>query len=202
MSRLPFGPLDDGALVVCVDMQRIFLEPGDWFCPAGLEILPAIRSLVAARPERSWFTRFITAKTPEAATGTWQRYYRHWTGVTQEAAGADVLDLHGDLAPYAGPGRVFDKWTHDAFDSDGFAAAVAGRQPSALVFCGVETDVCILASVLSAVDLGYRVVIPRDAVASSDRAGHRACLDAVYPRFDQQVELVSLDDILAEWTTP
>ena len=44
-----------------------------------------------------------------------------------------------------------------------------------------------------------RVVVAVDAVASSDAAGHRACLDAVYPRFDQQIELATSDVILAAW---
>lgn len=199
MTRLPFGPLDDSAVVVCVDMQRLFLEPGAWYCPAGLEALPAIRSLVSAHPERSLFTRFITAETPEAATGTWRRYYRQWHVVTQEEAGTAVLELHPDLKAFAAPERVFDKWGYDGFGSPKFAAALAERDPGAVIFCGVETDVCVLATVLSAVDLGYRVIVAREAVAGSDATSHESCLEMLYRRFDQQVELVALDDILREW---
>ena len=70
MSGLVFGPPDGAAWHLCIDMQRIFLEPGDWYCPAGLEILPAIRRLAAHAPDRSAFTRFITAATPEEAGDT------------------------------------------------------------------------------------------------------------------------------------
>ena len=72
-------------------------------------------------------------------------------------------------------------------------------QPSALVLSGVETDVCVLATALSAVDFGYRTVIAVDAVASSVAASHEACLAHVYPRYDQQIELASVDDIIAAW---
>ncbi|MHC2279292.1 hypothetical protein ACVME8_005935 [Bradyrhizobium diazoefficiens] len=37
-----------------------------------------------------------------------------------------------------------------------------------------ETDVCVLSTVLSAVDLGFRVVIVEDALCSSSDVGHDA----------------------------
>ena len=202
MSALPFGPLDARTLHVCIDMQRIFLEPGPWYGPAGLEILPAVKRLLDHAPARACFTRFITAVTPEDAAGSWRRFYRHWHAVTQEEAGAEILDLHPDLAPYAAAGRVFDKPTHDAFDSPAFARHIAVEAPSALVLSGIETDVCVLATALSAVDLGHRTVIATDAVASSVPASHDACLSLVYPRYDQQIELATVTEILAAWSAP
>ena len=202
MSALPFGPLDARTLHVCIDMQRIFLEPGPWYGPAGLEVLPAVKRLLDHAPARACFTRFMTAATPEDATGSWRRYYRHWHAVTQGEAGAEVLGLHPDLAPYAAADRVFDKPTHDAFHSPDFAHHIAAEAPSALVLSGVETDVCVLATALSAVDLGHRTVIATDAVASSVPESHDACLAHVYPRYDQQIELAKVSAILAAWSAP
>ncbi len=199
MSGLSFGPLDQRAFHVCIDMQRIFLEPGPWFGAAGLAILPNIARLSDHAPKRSLFTRFITAKTAAEAPGTWQRYYTHWSEVTQEKAGGDILDLHGELAPRAMSENVFDKPTHDSFHDPAFAQRLDQEAPSALIFSGVETDVCVLATALTAVDLGHRVVIATDAVASSSEASHQACLDLVYPRFDQQIELATTDEILSQW---
>ena len=48
-----FGPLDRNACVVCVDMQRLFLEPGEWHCPAGLDILANCRELAAAAGDQA-----------------------------------------------------------------------------------------------------------------------------------------------------
>ena len=39
-----------------------------------------------------------------------------------------------------------------------------------VIVSGVETDVCVLATVMSAMDRGYRVVVPSDAVHGSDAA--------------------------------
>lgn len=180
-------------------MQRIFLEPGPWYSAAGVEVIPQIRRLLDHAPGEALFTRFITAETPEAAQGSWRRYYRRWHEVTQAEAGREVLDLHPELAPYAAPDRLFDKPTHDAFDSPEFARRVAALAPSALILSGVETDVCVLATAMSAVDLGYRTLVAVDAVASSVAESHAACLAHVFPRFDQQIELASVGDILAAW---
>lgn len=198
-SGIIFGPLGPDTLHVVIDMQRIFLEPGPWYGPAGLDILPAIAALIAHAPEQSLFTRFITAATPESADGNWQRYYEHWREVTQQKAGSEILALHDALLPYAPQERTFDKRTHDAFDTPDFTAYLRDKVPETLIFSGVETDVCVLATVLSAVDLGYRVIIARDAVAGSVAAAHQACLEHIYPRFDQQIEVADTAEILAAW---
>lgn len=199
MSSLPFGPLDARARHLCIDMQRLFLVPGVWYAEAGVAILPAIRRLLDHAPERAIFTRFITAERAEAATGSWQRYYRRWHQVTRDELPEGALGLHPDLAPYATGARVFDKATHDAFDDAAFARHIETLQPSALILSGVETDVCVLATAMSAVDLGYRTVIAVDAVASSVAESHKACLEHVYPRYDQQIELARVDEIIAAW---
>src|SRR3546814_8162869 len=53
---------------------------------------------------------------------------------------------------------------------------------------GLEADVCVLATALDAVDLGYRVVIASDAVTSSSAVGHRGAIDMLLARFDRQVD--------------
>ena len=109
------------------------------------------------------FTRFVTADRAEDAKGSWQRYYRRWSAVTRSEAGSEVFDLHPDLAGRAAHGRIFDKTTHDAFHGADFARHLEGIPASALILSGIETDVCVLATALSAVDLGYRTVIAVDA---------------------------------------
>lgn len=200
MSTLPFGPLDGDAWHLCIDMQRLFLEPGEWYCPAGLDILPAIVRLTDHAPDRSAFTRFITPMTVEEAPGRWRHYYERWSSVTRAEVGDAAMELHADLQPLANPELVFDKATHNGFDSEALVAFLEEQAPSALVLTGIETDVCVLATALSAVDRGIRVVIASDAVASSDSVAHRACLDLVYPRFDQQIEQTTCAALLAsEW---
>ena len=69
----------------------------------------------------------------------------------------------------------------------------------AIVITGAETDVCVLAAVLGAVDFGYRVVIASDAICSSADATHDALLQLYKSRFSEQIEIAETELILASW---
>lgn len=64
---------------------------------------------------------------------------------------------------------------------------------------GAETDVCVLSTVLSAVDLGYRVIIASDALCSSADESHDALLSLYAKRFDVQIELADSRQIFLNW---
>ena len=194
---LPFGFLDEQAMHICIDMQQIFLEPGPWYAEAGLALLPQIEQLVHARNLPTVFTRFITPSTATEAIGSWQNYYKFWHQVTKEEAGEGWLALHPNLQKFAHSENTFDKTTYDAFASGSFRSSIKRANPSALVFSGIETDVCVLATVLTAVDLSYRTIVVKDAVISSDLNSHNACFEFLFPRYSQQIEIAKVTDILS-----
>ncbi|MGB0708757.1 MAG: cysteine hydrolase family protein [bacterium] len=194
---LPFGFLDEQALHICIDMQQIFLKPGPWYAEAGLAVLPKIEQLVHARNLPTVFTRFITPSTATEAIGSWQTYYEFWHQVTKEEAGEECLALHPTLQKFAKTENTFDKTTYDAFASGSFRSSIEKANPSALIFSGIETDVCVLATVLTAVDLGMRTIIAKDAVTSSDLNSHNACFEFIFPRYSQQIEIATVAEILS-----
>ncbi|MGO7770942.1 isochorismatase family protein, partial [Rhizobium ruizarguesonis] len=57
---------------------------------------------------------------------------------------------------------------NDAFELRRIPPRLQGSETDKLIFSGVENDVCVYASVLDAVDAGYRVILAKDAVASGD----------------------------------
>jgi nicotinamidase-related amidase len=70
-----------------------------------------------------------------------------------------------------------------------------------IIITGAETDVCVLATVLDAVDLGYPVNVIADAVCSSTDASHDAAMLLYSTRFYQQVQMLSTDVLLDIWPT-
>ena len=68
-----------------------------------------------------------------------------------------------------------------------------------ILITGAETDVCVLAAVLGAVDLGYRVVVVTDAVCSSADGPHDNLLALYSDRFSQQVETADSQEVLSSW---
>ena len=191
--------LPPDTLHVVIDMQRLFVEHSEWSVPDLPKIIPPILKLTEAHPRETVFTRFITPSTPERAQGQWRHYYRHWHSVTLAEMDPALLDLIQPLPKHARPDAILDKPSHGGFESPAFVEALASRNASVLVLTGVETEVCVLAFAFAATDRGYRVIIVEDAVASSSAAGHRAALDAIYPRLDQQIQIATVDQVLAAW---
>ena len=64
---------------------------------------------------------------------------------------------------------------------------------------GGETDVCVLAAVMGAIDLGYRVLVVKDAVWSSADATHDKMVDVYCERFRWQLEAAETEPILRAW---
>lgn len=199
---LRFGPLPANSIHVCVDMQRVFAEATPWHTPWMSRVLPVVRRIVAAHPAHTIFTRFMPPIHAEDMDGAWRRYYQHWRKLTLEHADPRLFDLIPDLACFSPPAQVFNKSVYSPWYEPRFEAAVQQRQPDALVISGAETDVCVLAAVLGAVDRGYRVVLPVDALCSSSDQSHDALLMLYAARFSQQIETAETDAILAAWQEP
>ena len=199
MTPSPLRSLGPRTLHVVVDMQRVFAEATDWRVPAITAVMDPILALVRAHPRATVFTRFMTPATIDQASGDWQRFYGRWRAVVGDRMDRAMLDLMQPLAGFSPPAEVCDKTTYSAFASAEFAASIAKRGTQTLVLSGVETDVCVLATALDAVDSGLHVVLAADALTSWSEAGHRAALESIYPRLDQQIEIATTAAILAAW---
>ncbi|MGE0004472.1 MAG: cysteine hydrolase family protein [Parvibaculaceae bacterium] len=200
MEGLRFGAIGGCAVHACIDMQGLFAEETDWASPVVYEIAPRAGRIAARAPHLTLFTRFLTPARAEDAKGQWRIYYRHWRSVLSSNIDAGLLDIIPPLRRFVPPARVIDKYVHSAFEAPAFQDALDELDADTIIFTGVETDVCVLATALTAIDRGYRTILVSDAIASSSPPGHRASLDSVYPRFDQQVEIVDTDTLLRAWT--
>ena len=201
MATGPLRSLGSSTLHVVVDMQRVFAEATEWRIPALAEVIEPILALARAHPRDIVFTRFMTPPTVESASGDWQRFYARWRSVVGDRIDAAMFDLMEPFGKLVPPAEVCDKTTFSAFASADFVASLARRGVQTLVLSGVETDVCVLATALDAVDRGLHVVLATDALTSWSAAGHRAALEAIYPRFDQQIDIASVAEITAAWPT-
>lgn len=196
MNRL-FGPIPSSALHLVVDMQEMFRSHPDWGAESLTRIIPAIQRLLRARPDSAYFSRFIPAQNPDHAIGAWQRYYRRWSSVTLDNLAAGQVDVVQELRPWAK--RVADKIGYSAMANPGLRQAAISHCDQCLILSGVETDVCVLATAMEAIDAGLRVILATDALASSSQKCHVQALDILHDRFDEQVELGTVDQILAAW---
>lgn len=188
------------AVHLCLDMQNLFDVGGPWPTPWMPRVLPKVVQLAACSPERTVFTRFITPYPSESLPGLWRVYYEKWPQVRRGVVADALLDLRPELAHFAPPAKVFDKRVYSAFADGRLHAFLRRRQIDTLIVTGSETDVCVLSSALAAVDLGYRIVIARDAVCSSSDEAHDALIRLYERRFAVQIEIANTQDIVAAWS--
>jgi nicotinamidase-related amidase len=189
----------DSAVHLCVDMQRIFAPGGLWETPWMERVLPAIIDLVARYPERTVFTRFITPAYPEEAPGQWRSYFRRWKAATRQEMDSSQLELVPELARFAPPAAVIDKPAYSAFFRSPLAAFLTEKGVRTVIVSGAETDVCVLSTVLDAINIGFRVVLVEDALCSSSDAGHDALMTMYRLRFTEQIDLVTAEALTEVW---
>lgn len=196
---LPYGPLGPRTWHLCLDMQNLFAEETPWHTPWMRRVLPVVTRIAEAHPERTVFTRFVPPRRAGDMPGSWRRYYERWRELTLERIDPRLLELVPPLAALAPPATVIEKRHYSPFAAPRLRRLLAERDVEALIVTGAETDVCVLAAVLGAVDRGYRVILATDAICSGSDRTHDALMTLYRERFSLQIETAESAAILAAW---
>ncbi|MFZ5781994.1 MAG: cysteine hydrolase family protein [Pseudomonadota bacterium] len=191
--------LDRTAVHLAVDMQRLFAEPTDWFVPWLPRVLPNVLKVAERHPDRTIFTRFVPPQVPEQAVGAWRDYFRRWREMARDRIDPALLEIVEPLRRLAPPAKILDKPVYSAFSHPRLAPSLRRRGVETLIVTGGETDVCVMATVAAAVDLGFRVVLPADALCSSHDPTHDALMRLYSERFTQQIHTVSTEQVVEDW---
>jgi nicotinamidase-related amidase len=176
---LRLGPPGENTIPLCVDMQRIFAEDTAWKTPWFDRVLPNIVAIAAKHPERALFTRFVTARSPGDGAGMWRLYYGRWSSMTIDSLGADKVDLVPDLARFLPPAATYDKNVYPPWTGSDLHLRLREKSVDTIAITGGETEVRVLATMLGAIDWGFRVILVTEALCSSANETHDAMM-AVY----------------------
>jgi nicotinamidase-related amidase len=120
--------------------------------------------------------------------------------MTTEMLPVEMLDLVPPLAEFVPPAEIFDKTVYSPWLGTELEERLRARGTDTVIITGGETDVCVLGTVLGAVDRGYRTVIVSDALCSSSDETHDALMTLYRNRYGQQVETVDTELLLEAWT--
>jgi nicotinamidase-related amidase len=129
----------------------------------------------------------------------WRHYYERWGAMTIEEVGRDMIDVVPDLARFVPPARTFDKNVYSPWIGTDLHLQLRSAGVDTIIATGGETDVCVLATVLGAVDWGFRVILVTDALCSSADETHDAMMNVYLNRFGEQVETITTDTLLDCW---
>lgn len=198
-TGLRWGAIGASALHVCVDMQVMFSRGYPWALDWFERTMPQVEALCAVAPAQTVFTRFIPAARPGEGQGMWARYYERWAEVTLQEAPPEAVELAPALRAFTPPARLVDKHVYSPWPEGGLDRLLAATPTDTLIISGGETDICVLATVIGAIDRGYRVILAADAVCSFDDRSHDAMLAMFGRRFSAQLELCPVAEIIRHW---
>ncbi len=189
-ATVPDGTAPTGGLVdiiaaesalVIIDMQNDFCMPDGFYGRQGRDI-SRLRDAIAptatllARARANGMTIAFTRLVHDPARGAMEERHRilplRWSAAGDRLMpgtwGSEVIDA---LAPLPGE-IVVDKHGYSAFEETGLERELRARGVRTLVFAGVVTYACVLASAFAAFDRGFDVLIARESVGSwVDRLG-------------------------------
>jgi nicotinamidase-related amidase len=185
------GPGARPALVI-IDWSRAFTESAGQFPGAdfGRELAQTRRLLEAGRGRAPVFFTTIAYAADMADAGLWVAkvpWLRHCL------LGSPAVDIDPAVAPAAGE-RVVVKKFPSAFHGTGLDGDLRAAGVDTLVIAGCTTSVCVRATVVDALQHGYRTLVAAEAVGDFVPELHRlhlADLDARY------ADVTPVDDLVA-----
>lgn len=188
--------------LVVVDMQKLFLteKKSPWMDKKLLSIIPNIKKLIEnSRIQNVIFTRFTPPKNWQKEQDSWQTYYRINQKITTSVLGTEALDIIDNFMQYLPNSVVASrKKSASIFMAGNFHSKIKKKSTKILIFTGVETDYCVLSSVLDAIHLGYYVIVVMDACASSKKQGQKHA-QGIFERFPEQLWITSTNNLISHF---
>jgi nicotinamidase-related amidase len=115
--------------------------------------------------------------------------------MTLDRLDPELVNLVPELDRYVPPARMVDKVIYSPWSGTDLHGQLMAGGVNTVVVSGAETEVCVLATVMGAIDLGYRVIIATDAICSSADPTHEAMLEIYHSRYGMQVETATVTEI-------
>jgi len=185
-------------MLVVVDMQKLFLtdKKSPWMNKKLLSIVPNIEKLIKTLEAKNViFTRFTPPKNWQDEHDSWQTYYRINQKITTSILGTTALGIIDNFIPYIPNSSVVSrKKSASIFTAGNFHSKIKKKSTKFLIFTGIETDYCVLSSILDAIHLGYYVIVVMDACASSKKQGQKHA-KGIFERFPEQLWVTSTNDL-------
>lgn len=107
--------------------------------------------------------------------------------------GSEWVEIDSRIAPVEGE-PVLAKYFASAFFGTALAELLTSAGCDTVVVTGASTSGCVRATAVDALQHGYRVVVPREAVGDRNPAAHDANLYDIDTKYG---DVVALDDVVA-----
>jgi nicotinamidase-related amidase len=180
--------------LVIVDLNRGFTDPASpLHCDADGAVEATARLLAAAR-DANCPVAFTTIEYDESGKRVAKAFIDKVPSLLTLAPGTPWPEIDSRIAPRSGE-PVLLKLFASAFFGTPLAPMLAAAHCDTIVVTGASTSGCVRATAVDGMQHGYRVVVPREAVADRAAGPHEASLfdiDAKYGDVLSTEETLSL----------
>ena len=182
--------------LVVIDVNRGFTDPASPLVCDLEDVVAAIARLLVAFRKAGLPIAYTTVAYDEAAKQAAAAFIAKVPALLTLESGSVWAEIDPRIPPLSDE-PVFTKLWASAFFGTPFASFLTAHGCDALVVTGASTSGCIRATVVDALQHGYRPVVPREGVGDRNPAAHEANLYDIDAKYG---DVVSLDEVLAALT--
>jgi maleamate amidohydrolase len=189
-------PAGSRPALVVIDMSYGFTDPASPLACELESVVDAIAQLLSAARAQGAGTVpvvFTTVSYGEAEKPVARAFIEKVPALLTLAEGSRWVQIDARLAPRPGEALV-NKLFASAFYGTALGSLLASAGCDTLIVTGASTSGCVRATVVDAIQHGYRPIVPREAVGDRDPAAHDANLHDIALKYG---EVVPLRDALA-----
>ena len=191
-GRVGFGQRP--ALIV-VDVNRGFTDPESPLVCDLDEVVAAIQRLLGEMRRAGLPVVYTTVSYGEGGQSDRRGVHRQDSGAARRSRPAPRwVEIDPRIAPLRGE-PVLNKLFASAFFGTALSSFLAANACDSLIVTGASTSGCVRATVVDAIQHGYRPVVPREAVGDRNPDAHAANLYDIDTKYG---DVVSVDDVLVQ----
>lgn len=178
--------------LVIVDMNNGFTDPASPLVCDLDDTIEAIRRLLEAMRRAQLPVVFTTVSYGEGDKVTTKAFIEKVPALLTLEAGSRWVEIDERIAPLPTE-PVLNKLFASAFFGTALGSMLASHSCDSVIVTGASTSGCVRATVVDALQHGYRPVVPREAVGDRNQAAHDAALYDIDLKYG---DVVSLDECL------
>lgn len=184
------------ALVV-IDVNVGFTSPESPLVCDLEEVVAAIRTLLGEARQAGIPVVFTTVSYTEGDKRTAAAFLDKIPALLTLEAGSPWVEIDPRIAPREDE-PVLNKLFASAFFGTALSSLLAANGCDSLIVTGASTSGCVRATVVDAIQHGYRPIVPREAVGDRNPDAHAANLYDIDTKYGDVVSLAEVVEHLEE----
>ena len=180
--------------MIVIDVNRGFTDPASPLVCDLDGVVAAIRRVLDVARGAGIPVAFTTVSYDDAGKQTAAAFIDKIPALLTLDAGTHWVEIDPRIAPRDDE-PVLNKLFASAFFGTALSSFLTANHCDSLIVTGASTSGCVRATVVDAIQHGYRPIVPREAVGDRNPEAHAANLYDIETKYG---DVVSVDELIAQ----